>query len=126
MAGKKDPTEAIRKKAASFTGVEKGNSCTQSSFKVAEKTFLYIGEQGGRYKAMFKLRDSMKQAAQLAKKEPESFAVGSTSWVTARFTEQSPMPKLLWERWLQESYTLSCVGSAKKKSSIPIVGLDVL
>ncbi|MEO0996306.1 MAG: hypothetical protein AAFX58_02200 [Pseudomonadota bacterium] len=50
-----DPTEAMRQRASRYPGVDEGTSCTQSSFKTGGKAFLFVGEQGGRYKAMFKL-----------------------------------------------------------------------
>lgn len=121
----KDPTEPIRLKASQYPGVDEGTSCTQSSFKTGKKAFLYIGMQGGRYKAMFKLEKSMPAAEKLAEKDPDLFQVGSTSWVTARFTAEKPIPKKLWEKWLDESYALSSGSSkatkkkaAKKKKTV--------
>ncbi|MHC4136151.1 MAG: MmcQ/YjbR family DNA-binding protein [Planctomycetota bacterium] len=114
-ASKKDPTEPIRLKASRYPGVDKGTACTQSSFKTGKKAFLYIGTQGGRYKAMFKLQRSMPEAANLAKKDPDLYQTGSTAWVTARFTADRPMPKKLWEKWLDESYELS-LGAGKKSA----------
>ncbi len=116
----KDPTEPIRLKASKYPEIDQGTACTQSSFKTGKKAFLYIGMQGGRYKAMFKLDQSMAAAAKLAEKDPDLFQVGSTAWVTARFTAEKPMPKKLWEKWLDESYELSCYGgtkTAKKKTA---------
>jgi hypothetical protein len=103
----KDPTEAMRVKASRYPGVGEGTACTQSSFKTAKGAFLYVGIQGGRYKAMFKLQQSMPQAAKLAQDNPDAYQVGSTAWVTARFSAEKPMPKRLWEKWLDESYSLS-------------------
>lgn len=114
---KKDPTEPIRLKASRYPAVDKGTACTQSSFKTGKRAFLYIGMQGGRYKAMFKLQKSMSEAAKLAAKEPGRYQVGSTAWVTARFTEDKPMPKKLWEKWLDESYELSAAPGAGKTSA---------
>ncbi len=111
----KDPTEPIRLKASRYPQVDEGTACTQSSFKTGGKAFLYIGEQGGRYKAMFKLKDSIPEASKLAKKDPDDYQLGSTAWVTARFTAAKPMPKRLWEKWLDESYALSAPGGAGKK-----------
>jgi hypothetical protein len=111
----KDPTQAIRLKASRYPGVADGTSCTQTSFKAGGKAFLYIGMQGGRYKAMVKLRESMPEATKLAKQDPNSYEVGSTGWVTARFTAESPWPKRLWEKWLDESYELSHGAAAGKK-----------
>ena len=116
----KDPTQPIRQKASQYAGVDEGTACTQSSFKVGKKSFLFIGEQGGRYKAMFKLKDSISEANKLAKKSPEDYQVGNTAWVTARFSAEKPMPKKVWEKWLEESYQLSAGAgspSTKKKAS---------
>lgn len=83
--------------------MDEGTSCTQSSFKTGAKAFLFIGEQGGRCKAMFKLRDPKPEALDLAKKQPKDFQVGSGVWVTARFSGEKPLPKKLWTKWLDES-----------------------
>ena len=123
MARSIDPTEPIREKAASFPEVAKGTSCNQSSFKTGKGAFLFIGPgaKGVGFKAMFKLEHSMSQARKLASKEPDRFEVGSTGWVTTRFTAEKPLPKSIWEKWLQESYDICCGSSkgnkAKKKKS---------
>ncbi|MCA9278090.1 MAG: MmcQ/YjbR family DNA-binding protein [Phycisphaeraceae bacterium] len=116
MAAKQsDPTEPMRIRAGKYAGVDEGTACTQSSFKVNGKAFLFVGMQGGRSKAMFKLRESMPQAVKLAEKTPDDVQVGSTGWVTARFSAEKPMPKALWEKWLDESYQISNGGTAAKK-----------
>jgi hypothetical protein len=112
----KDPTEPMRLKASQYSGVDEGTACTQSSFKTDKKAFLFVGMQGGRYKAMFKLQKSRGEAIKLAEKEPDNFQVGSSVWITARFTAEKPMPRKLWEKWLDESYELSQAGSAGKKT----------
>ena len=101
-----DPTEAMRLKASLYPKVDAGTACTQSSFKANKKGFLYVGEQGGRFKAMFKLKTSMPEAVALSEAAPKDFQVGNTGWVTARFSAESPLPQELWERWLDESYNL--------------------
>ena len=115
-ASKKDPTEPIRLKASRYPAVDKGTACTQSSFKTGKKAFLFIGMQGGRHKAMFKLDKSKPEAFKLAKNQPDRFDVGSSAWVTARFTAEKPMPKKLWEKWLDESYRLSLAPKAARKT----------
>ncbi len=102
-----DPTEQIRICASEYIDVDEGTSCTQSSFKTGGTAFLFIGEQGGRYKAMFKLKASKNEATALAKKAPKDFQVGSGMWTTARFSAEAPLPKRLWKKWLDESYALS-------------------
>lgn len=115
MAASSDPTDAIRRRAVLFPGVAKGTSCNQSSFKAGKGTFLFIGPgpKGQGYKAMFKLKASMAQAKQLAADQPSRFEVGSTGWVTARFTAEQPLPRRIWEKWLSESYETTCGGSEK-------------
>ena len=115
MASSSDPTDAIRCRAAAFPEVAKGTSCTQSSFKAGKGTFLFIGPgpKGKGFKAMFKLKTSMPEAQKLATEHPKRFEVGSTGWVTARFTAEEPMPGGIWEKWLAESYDLT-VGVGRK------------
>ncbi|MDH3734341.1 MAG: hypothetical protein OEU54_12445 [Gemmatimonadota bacterium] len=110
MAASADPTDAIRRQAIEFPAVAKGTSCNQSAFKAGKGTFLFIGPgpKGQGFKAMFKLTASMPQALKLAAEEPERFEVGSTGWVTARFTAEEPLPEPIWQRWLAESYDLTC------------------
>ena len=114
VARDQDPTEPIRLTASRYPGVDEGTSCTQASFKTGNNAFLYIGEQGGRYKAMFKLRDSMPEAVSLAQSDPDCYQAGSTQWVTARFTAEKPMPAKLWKKWLDESYGLSVAPASRK------------
>ena len=113
MPSPKDPTAPIRKKAAALPGVDEGVSCNQSSFKVGKRAFLYIGpgRKGVGFKAMFKLSESMSDAEARAASTPERFEVGSTGWVTTRFTAEEPLPEELWVRWLDESYTVAGGGS---------------
>ncbi len=117
MARTADPTAAIRNEAAKFPAVAEGTSCNQSSFKVGKGSFLFIGPgpKGQGFKAMFKLDDSIAQAKALAAKEPGRFQVGSTGWVTTRFTDTEPLPKSIWKAWLKESYTLTTTKRTKKR-----------
>ena len=104
-------------KASQYPEVDKGTACTQSSFKAGKQAFLFIGPQGGRFKAMFKLDKSRPEAIKLAEKDPDRFNVGSSVWITARFSAEEPMPKKLWEKWLDESYQLSLASTTKKKAA---------
>lgn len=110
----------MRRMAAGFPGVAQGTSCNQGAFKAGRGTFLFIGPgpKGQGFKAMFKLEASRSQAQQLAARSPSRFEVGSTGWVTARFTTDDPLPAALWKKWLAESYELTCgTESAPRKSS---------
>lgn len=110
MAASKDPTDAIRRKALTFPGVAKGTSCNQSAFKAGKGTFLFLGPgpKGVGFKAMFKLGASMPQAKKLAAQHPKRFEVGTTGWVTARFTAEEPLSRPIWTKWLAESYAVTC------------------
>lgn len=99
-------TEAIMQAASSYSDVVEGQSCSQTSFKRKNKAFLYIGEQGGRHKAMFKLSQSMSEAQRLADLHPEDFQIGSGGWVTTRFSNDEPIKAGIWKKWLDESYSL--------------------
>jgi len=100
-----DATTPLRKRAESYPDVEVGDSCTQTSFKVGKKAFFYIGEQGGRHKAMFRLSASLPEAEALAAERPDDFQTGM--YVTARFSDDAPLDSELWERWLDESYGIA-------------------
>jgi len=119
MARARDPGEPIRKKAATYPDVIHGTACNQDSFKVGRGSFLFVGPgaKGKGCKAMFKLDRSMPRARKLAAEDPDRFQVGSTGWVTTRFTTENPLPKSIWEKWLRESYELtrgSGTGGGKK------------
>ncbi len=109
MNDSNDPTFPIREKAASFENVVTGTSCNQSSFKTKRGAFFFAGPgaKGVGFKAMFKLKGSMPQAQTLARENPHHFEVGSTGWVTTRFSAEEPLPKPIWEKWLEESYLIT-------------------
>ncbi|MCB9883571.1 MAG: hypothetical protein H6834_17420 [Planctomycetes bacterium] len=123
MARSRDATAALRRKAAAYPDTAEGLSCNQTSYKAGRGSFLFIGpgNQGVGFKAMFKLDASLEQATQLARDEPERFQVGVNGWVTVRFTNEAPLPREVWEPWLQESYEITCRSAvratAKRKSA---------
>ena len=52
---KKDTLTAMGERAAGYPGVDEGTACTQASFKVGGKAFLFTGQQGGRQRTSFGL-----------------------------------------------------------------------
>ena len=86
---------------------------------VGKTAFLYIGPgaKGEGFKAMFKLTSSLETARKLATEEPDRFDVGTTGWVTARFTAEEPMPEKLWKSWLDESYESALASKAGAKKA---------
>jgi hypothetical protein len=109
MASETKTIESIISMAEMMPGAVKGTSCNQTSFKVGKTAFLYIGPgaKGIGFKAMFKLDESMQQANELSSENPDRFEVGSTGWITTRFTSENPLPKKIWSTWLRESFNLS-------------------
>ena len=109
MASETKTIESIISMAEMMPGAVKGTSCNQTSFKVGKTAFLYIGPgtKGIGFKAMFKLDESMQQAIDLSSENPDRFEVGSTGWITTRFTSENPLPKKIWSPWLQESFNLT-------------------
>lgn len=114
-----DPSAPLRERASEYPDVDEGTACTQSSFKTGGRAFLFVGMQGGRHKAMFKLRESLPGAEQLAARDPDRFQVGKGGWVTARFTSQAPLPKKVWRAWLDESHALMAGDSPKPPRKRP-------
>ncbi|MCH9681021.1 MAG: hypothetical protein K0V04_06285, partial [Deltaproteobacteria bacterium] len=120
MAPTTDPTESLRNQAASMPSVASGTSCNQSSFRVGKTAFLFVGPgpKGQGYKAMFKLDHLRGEAAKLSAKNPQRVQVGSTGWVTTRFTADDPLPRSIWGPWLEESYAIvTAKKTAKKKKT---------
>jgi YjbR len=124
MADDQDPTTPLRKAAAAFPSVTEGTSCNQTSFKAGKQSFLFVGPgpKGIGFKAMFKLKSSRREAEQLAADQPERFEVGSSAWVTTRFSADTPLPIAIWQKWLQESYELSCPSGAKPRGRSKVAG----
>ena len=117
MARAQDPTDPIRMKPLSFPGVTEGTSCNQSSFKAGKGSLLFMGPgaKGQGFKAMFKLERFIPQASKLAAEDSSRIQIGSNGWVTTRFTTEKPLPKSIWEKWLKESYELTCDSGTKTK-----------
>ena len=118
MAEATDPIEALKDEASSLPDVVEGMSCNQFSYKAGKKAFLYVGPgaKGIGYKAMFKLEASLEEALTLSESEPDRYEVGVANWVTTRFSVEYPLPKMIWSRWLAESYSIAAMsGGARKK-----------
>ena len=81
MTGNKNPIDDIIRQAEKMPHVIKGTSCNQTSFKVGNSAFLFVGPgpKGVGYKAMFKLEKSKQKATELSQKSPDQYEVGTTS-----------------------------------------------
>ncbi len=123
MPAAKGPMQALRKAALLYPGTEEGVACEGTpiesrAVKARNKAFLFltIGH------ARLKLRESLPEAAKLAKKQPDQFQVGSGGWVKASLKADGSTPLDVLERWIGESYRLMAgspvaAGGKNKKST---------
>ncbi len=66
---------------------------------------------------MFKLSASLPQAGDLASAGPDRFQAGSGPWVTVRFSAQAPLRKMLGDKWVKESHSLTVADGRKSMAS---------
>jgi hypothetical protein len=95
-----------RKLALRYPETEEGTSCDKSAFKARGKAFFFMGMKDGACQVMVKLGESLAEAAEFARREPDSYVVGKTGWVTATFRGNQAPPAGLMERWIDESFRL--------------------
>ena len=115
--------QALRKLALRYPGTEEGVACEGTpiesrTVKARNKAFLFLTVGHAR----FKLRESLPEAAKLAKKTPDQLQVGSGGWVKASLGADGSTPVDVLERWVGESYRLMAgpvvaAGSKTNKST---------
>jgi len=99
--------QALRRIALGYPETEEGIACKGTAiecatFKVRNKTFLFVGA----VEARLKLRESIDDANKLAVREPARFQVGGQGWVNIVFDSNNSAPLDVLERWIDESYRL--------------------
>ena len=94
-------SESLRGMALAYPETSEGTSCVNRAFKVRKKNFLFVGEKADQIKVMLKLGDSLEEARDLG--DPR-VGVGSTGWVTLRFSATDPLPEATLAAWVQESF----------------------
>jgi hypothetical protein len=104
MSRSTDPLAALRRFALGYPEVEEAGACTKAAFRARGKSFLFLGTEERACNLMLKLHDSLPEATSLATDEPERCKVGTSGWVTLTFPLDSPPPRALLERWIDESY----------------------
>ena len=97
----------LRELALRYPEAEEGIACAgtaieKRTIKVRNKAFLFLGTAD----AMFKLGDSLADAAKLAAKEPGLYKTGAKGWVTVKFDADTSPPLDILARWIDESYRL--------------------
>lgn len=98
---------ALRLLALRYPEAEEGIACQGTALEcstviVRNKAFLFLSAAELR----LKLGDSLAEAAGLAAKSPELYAVGVHGWVKVTLPKDQPPPPGLLERWIDESYRL--------------------
>jgi hypothetical protein len=102
-----DPAEVLREAAIEYPDAEEGVACEGTALekrtvKVRKKAFLFLSAND----AMFKLRDSLDEAEELAESEPDRYKPGAHGWVTVTFGDIGTLPTDRLLNWLDESYRL--------------------
>jgi hypothetical protein len=98
---------ALRSAALGYPEVQEGLACAGTSaekrtIKVKNKAFLFLGTAD----VMFKLRESLAEAAELAAKEPDRYKVGAHGWVTVTIGNGKSLSEKRVAKWIDESYRL--------------------
>jgi hypothetical protein len=102
---------ALKKAASKHPGAEESIACAgtaieSSTWGVGKKVFLFAGVSKGVVSIRVRLAASAGEAKQLAKAEPQRYALGASGWATVKFGEDEPPPLGLLERWIAESWSL--------------------
>src|SRR5262245_57796729 len=89
----REPREVLRRLALSYPEAEEGVACEGTAIekrtvKAGGKAFLFLGVAD----AMFKLKESLPEAAELASREPERCKAGASGWVTVKFGDDQAVP----------------------------------
>ena len=95
---------AIAKLALAYPDVKEENPWGHRAFKVRNKTFLFLGADGGGVSFSLKLPHSGVAALSLEYTEPTHYGLGKSGWVTARFARGRDVPLPVVAEWLKESY----------------------
>src|SRR5262245_42765046 len=80
----------------------KGTSIECTTFKAANKAFLFVGAKEIR----LKLQASLAEANKLAAKDPDRYKAGAHGWVAISTGDDPSVDLALLERWIEESYRL--------------------
>ena len=96
----------LRRLALRFPETDEGISCDKAAFKAHGKAFLFVGCGEATDCVMLKLGESLPEAARLAAKNPATFKVGGTGWVTITIAKGNTLPPDLLPRWINESFRL--------------------
>ena len=75
-----------------------GTAIECATFKARKKAFLFVNENNAR----LRLVASRKEAARLAKREPQRYVVGPQGWVKILLAEPPELELML--AWLDESH----------------------
>ncbi len=97
-------TDTLRRFAMRYPEVEETTSCNRAAFRARKKNFFFVGPAAGAYSAMFRLGPSIDEAVALSERDPDTYGVGKTGWVTVKFDPEVGPPIETLERWLDESF----------------------
>lgn len=97
--------QALLKVALGYPETEEGVACKgtvleSTTVMIRKKAFVFVRSS----EARFKLRESQKEMAALATKDPGHYGTGANGWASIKFTDDTAAPLELLEKWVGESY----------------------
>src|SRR5262249_9107802 len=100
--------EKLKKLALRLPGTEqsiacKGTSAESATVTIGGKAFLFVNSK----RLIVKLGESLPEAIELARQEPNHFKAGAGGWVTVLLGGNANLKLKQMEKWLAESYQIS-------------------
>ncbi|MEO8432379.1 MAG: MmcQ/YjbR family DNA-binding protein [Acidobacteriota bacterium] len=91
----------------------------ERAFKVAGKTFVFLGSDAAGLSMAVKLPESRDAALALPFTEPTHYGLGKSGWVTAKLREEDDPLIWLLETWIAESYRTIAPRRLTEKAAPP-------
>lgn len=116
--------QALRKAALGYPETEEGVACKgtvleSTTVMIRKKAFVFLRSS----EARLKLRESLKEMAALATKNPGHYGIGANGWASIKFIDDAAPPLELLEKWVGESYRV--VGGKRLTAALANEGARV-
>jgi hypothetical protein len=97
--------QVLLKTALGYPETEEGVACKGTVLEcttvlIRKKAFVFVRSSEVR----LKLRESHKEMAALATKDPGHYGIGANGWASIKFTDDTAPPLKLLGKWVGESY----------------------
>lgn len=104
LGERKAQHDTLRAFALAFPEAHEELPWGHSAIKVRKKTFTLLYAEGHDLKVSAKLPQSHIFAGDLPFAKPTGYGLGRSGWMSASFGEGDPVPLLLMQDWIEESY----------------------